>query len=195
MRSLIFFTLVGLISVGCCYMPRMPLDRPEEGANVQMSVDKIESSFSSFNIQVQFYEWEDDWDFLVQEVFLPGGTTLVEVFRMENGQFLSCRYDHHHVKYDVDFFGVYHRRMFVYPAEVEGVDWDKDFAHLPENRDGTVKTTVGSNFNEKYQKNHVTKGRVIADRRDQGFWWSIEWKNGEVVVQVPEEHRYTAKED
>lgn len=195
MRSLIFFTLVGLLSAGCCNMPMLPLDRPEKGANVQLAVDKIEASFTEFSVQVKFYEWEDAWDCLVQEVFLPGGATLVEVFRMDNGQFLSCRHDHHYTKYKGDFFGVYHRRMFLYPAKVEGVDWDKNFAHLPENRDGSVKTTVGESFNEKYQKNHVTKGRVVSDRRDHGFWWSIEWKNGKAEVQVPEEHRYTAKED
>jgi len=176
-------------------MPRVPLPFPEEGAEVQMSVDKVESTFTDFSVRVQFYEWEEDYDCLIQEVFFPGGATLVEVFRMDNGQLLSCRYDHHWVSHEVEFLGVYTRRMFVYPATVEGVDWDYNFGHLPENRDGSVKTNVSPSFNEKYQLNHETRGRIVTDMRSHGFWWSIEWKNGKAEVRVPEEHRYTAKED
>lgn len=185
--------IASFVVVGCCSVPRVPVPLPDQGAIVQVELLSTEASFTDFEVRVNFYEWEEDYEFLVQEVYLPGGQTLVEVFRMYNGQNLSCRYDRHTVSFDNDFFGVYTRRMFVYPANVEGVDWEKDFGHLPENMDGSIETTVKEKFNESYQKNHATQGRVVEDKRDEGFWWSIEWKNGKVSVRIPEEHRYTAK--
>jgi hypothetical protein len=166
---------------------------PDLGASVQIELNDTDATFTEFSVKINFYEWEADYDCLVQEIFLPGGTMLVEVFMMENGQQLSCRYDHHSASTDNDFYGVHHRRMFVYPANVEGVDWDYNFGHLPENMDGSVKTNISATFNERYQKKHKTQGKVVSDRRDIGFWWSIEWKNGNVTVQIPEDHRYTAK--
>lgn len=193
MRSLISFTFLALIFAGCCSLPRPPLPVPDEGASVQIAVDKSEASMKRFSVKLEFYEWEDEYDCLVQEIFLPGGSTLVEVFKMENGRFLRCRIDHHRMEYDEDFLGVYTRRMFLYPANVEGVDWRRNFAHLPENRDGSVRTTVGPGFNESYQEDHETRGRIVNDDRANGFWWTLEWQNGEVEVQIPEEHRYTAE--
>jgi len=186
-------TAAAMVVVGCCSLPRPPVPFPNIGASVQIKLNDTEATLTDFDVSINFYEWEEDYEFLVQEIFLPNGTTLVEVFRMENGQQLTCRYDHHSVEFENAFFGVYNRRMFLYPANVEGVDWEKNFGHLPENRDGSVKTTIKENFNKDYQKKHETQGRIIDDKHDEGFWWSIEWKNGKVSVQIPEEHRYTAK--
>ncbi len=42
------------------------------------------------------------------------------------------------------------------------------FAHLPQNRDGSVVTRIPSNFNRSYQDNHTTRGRIVHDDRENG---------------------------
>ena len=189
--AMLFFAATVL--VGCCFAPMAPIEQPDESPSVQMAVESSTADFTEFSVKLKFYEWLGDFDCLVQEVFLPGGKVLVEVFMMENGQFLRCRIDHHRAEYEAPFHGVYVRRMFLYPANVEGVDWSRNFAHLPENKDGSVVTSIGSTFNEDYQKEHKTIGRVVDEDRSKGFWWGIEWTAGKVTVDIPEAHRYTAK--
>ena len=74
--------------------------------------------------------------------------------------------------------------MTVYPANVEGVDYDGNFAHLPENMDGSLRTLIGPRFNEDYQKDHATKGRVIAAAPELAVHWRIEYADGKLKVTL-----------
>jgi hypothetical protein len=59
------------------------------------------------------------------------------------------------------------RTVRAYAALVEGADFTPlGFAHLPANRDGTLKTEVPASFNRRYQEAHSTRGKVVADGRD-----------------------------
>ena len=189
----VFVSVAAWLFSACCMMPKLPVPEPGNGTTVQVELIEAEADLRTFSVKIHMYIWEKDYDCLVQEVYLPGGSVLVEVFRLPHGQFLRCSYDHHTIKHDKDFQGIYNRKMFIYPATAEGVDWDDDFAHLPQNRDGSVKTLIGRDFNKSYQEDHETRGKVVTDKKEAGFWWSIEWQDGGVNVTIPEEHRYTAK--
>lgn len=146
---------------------------------------------TQYDIYVKFYEWTN-YDCVIQEIFLPDGSRLVEVFRTPNGRFCRNQRDHHSSHWDSTPTRPYVRRMFVYPGNVEGVDWTpRGFAQLPQNLDGTIKTSIGKGFNKKYQKKHETKGRITASDRTMGFWWTIEFNKGKVRVIVPALREYS----
>jgi hypothetical protein len=63
-----------------------------------------------------------------------------------------------------------------YPGYVEGADGTElGFAHLPQNRDGSMVTDIPDNFNESHQRNHETKGRVVQDDRANSHWYNMRY--------------------
>lgn len=63
-----------------------------------------------------------------------------------------------------------------YPGFVEGADWtDLGFAHLPENRTGSLITDIPENFNESHQRNHDHRGAVLQDHREGGRFYSMRY--------------------
>lgn len=63
-----------------------------------------------------------------------------------------------------------------YPGYVEGADWTNlGFAHLPEARDGCLKTVIPPNFNESHQKAHAISGRVVQDDRAGAGWYHMRY--------------------
>jgi hypothetical protein len=70
-----------------------------------------------------------------------------------------------------------------YPGYVSGADWTPlGFAHLPQNRDGSIITDIPANFNESHQRAYQLKGRVEQDDRDRSRWYHIRyewWREGE----------------
>lgn len=119
------------------------------------------------------------WNALVQEVHLDDGTALVECFRIDpdSNTFI---YDRHRWSSQVE-----QRDMKVYLAVVEGAHWTHNgFAHLPENMDGSVKTTVSKNFNAAYNWTHETRGKITA-RSDEYLTWRIDADAHRLVVEAP----------
>ncbi|MBZ0136195.1 MAG: hypothetical protein K8I27_07475 [Planctomycetes bacterium] len=63
-----------------------------------------------------------------------------------------------------------------YPGFVEGADWtDLGFAHLPQNRTGSLMTDIPENFNESHQRNHDHRGVVLQDDRQSGKFYSMRY--------------------
>ena len=63
-----------------------------------------------------------------------------------------------------------------YPAYVQGADWtDLGFAHLPQNRTGSVVTDIPENFNESHQRKHELKGEIVQDDRTQSHWYNMRY--------------------
>lgn len=112
-----------------------------------------------------------DYEGMVQEVYLESGAVLVEYFN--NG-----RFDYHRPGGDDHW-----RYMVIYPANVEGaMQTPSGFAHLPQNKDGTAKTTVDHGFNRWYQDRYPTTGRVVKHKRDNPTIWALRWENGKLDV-------------
>ena len=61
-----------------------------------------------------------------------------------------------------------------------------DFAQLPENMDGSLKTNIGPFFNVEYQKNHKTQGKVVKDDRTNSIYWSIIFHDGVTTIVLPD---------
>lgn len=184
-------------ATGCCNIPVRPIPQPMglNDGDMQIRETYRYSDEDDWSAKFKFYEWDDEYDHWIQEVYLPNGDILVEVFNLVNGQMLSCRVDHHRTKYGVGPSGKEVRLVYSYMGKVEGVDWNSNgtFAHLPQNRDGTVVTDIGSNFNEAYQKSNETRGRIVSDNRPEGFWWSLTYEDGKLSVQIPEANTYPEK--
>lgn len=139
---------------------------------------------TDYMIKVRFHEYTE-YEGLIQEVELESGYVLVEYFRISDWN-PTCRDGHSGVNSN----GV--RRMFVYPANVEGVDLRRGtFGHLPQNSDGSKVTNISPFFNQTYQMCHETRGRIVKEDKSLGFTWSfetdsegkIEWikYNGELI--------------
>ncbi len=110
--------------------------------------------------------------------------SLVEVFRMsgvperKSGLWIynlePFQHDRHFETGFTEYQGVFKRvllsrKIRIYPAMVAGADFTfLGFAHLPENRDGSLQTHIPHNFNRSYQKNHETRGKVLVDDRERG---------------------------
>jgi hypothetical protein len=63
-----------------------------------------------------------------------------------------------------------------YPAYVEGADWTElGFAHLPQNREGSIITDIPDNFNETHQRAHELKGAVLQDDRGRARWYHMRY--------------------
>lgn len=136
-------------------------------------VDITENKYSGDRLRVRF-EHEEDYEGFVQEVRLDTGETLVEYFD-------GCCVVDNHWRGSLNS----ETHCVVYPATVEDIDaTTTGFGHLPENRDGTVKTRIGPGFNSSYQKKYKTQGRVVKDLRAKATRWRIEWKDGRVSYYV-----------
>ena len=170
---------------GCCF-PRMELDElpDNQPVSVELLDQEAPSSDGVFRVRVRFYE-RTEYQGLMQELDLGNGQTLVEYFRMPDGRMDVCHKDVHFSEQGE--FEV--RRMTIYPADVAGVDYSSNFAMLPQNMNGTVRTTTGPNFNADYLKNHQVRGRVVRCDQNRSAHWKIEYDHGKLVVTIPEEHR------
>ena len=64
-----------------------------------------------------------------------------------------------------------------YPGFVEGADWTElGFAHLPQNRTGSMVTDIPENFNESHQRKHDHLGEVLQDDRQRGRFYSMRYR-------------------
>ena len=184
--------LLPLLFVASCSRVAVQPAAPVAECKVGILVDHGQFKGDGFYWQVWFTN-HSDMPHLVQEVYLGGGEWLVEVFEVGKG----CAVRDHHTATD----SPHGRLMFVYPAEVEGVDWSNGFAHLPENLDGSVKTSVGQMFNASYQLygkwvdgvyipdeprrvKHVARGRVVREERKSGIHWTLSISSGRMTVSI-----------
>jgi|GEM_PF-2764672 len=118
--------------------------------------------------------------------------TLVEAFELTSHEVMgdgSHRYTLHPLQRDRHYEAGYNhnhepgtlvmttRRVTLYPANVKDQDatW-LGFAHLPANRDGSVKTRVGANFNRRYQQRHRTQGVIVADDRRNARHYTLRYR-------------------
>ncbi len=119
------------------------------------------------------------WNAIIQEVTLDDGTHLVEGFRTD-GTWDGFMVDRHAWPTQVEV-----RSMKVYLAVVEGVDWSPyGFCHLPQNLDGSVKTTVSKDFNFTHQQLHKTQGKIVSQSSEY-FTWRITSVGHQMLVESP----------
>lgn len=170
-----------LVLSGCC-APRLELDElpDNQPVSIELLDQETPSSDGIFRVRVRFYE-RTEYQGLLQELDLGNGLYLVEYFRMDDGRMEMCHKDVHFSEKGTKEL----RKMKLYPANVEGVDYRGSFAMLPENMDGSVRTTTGANFNKDYRKNHAVKGRVVSAALDLAVHWSIKYDHGELTVTIP----------
>jgi hypothetical protein len=134
-----------------------------------------------FYVRMQFRN-NTDYTHIVQEIEYQDGNVLVECFQTDTTVF-----DHHSAWGDSDHKRV--RRMRVYGANVTGeVSWF-GFAHLHQNRDGTLVTTVGPSFNPSYWRyapHWMFHGRIVEDDRDNSSYWTLDYdpERGTLVVTL-----------
>lgn len=72
-----------------------------------------------------------------------------------------------------------YRVVRYYPAFVREADWTAlGFAHLPKNRDGSIRTEIPPNFNERHQRGFIIDGVIVQDDRRKPRWYSMRysWK-------------------
>jgi hypothetical protein len=63
-----------------------------------------------------------------------------------------------------------------YAAYVEGADATHlGFAHLPQNRTGSLKTVIPANFNESHQRSYSTQGNIVQDDRKHAGWYHLRY--------------------
>ncbi len=88
-----------------------------------------------------------------------------------------------------------------YPGYVENADWTAlGFAHLPQNRSGSLITDIPENFNESHQRGHELKGAILQDDRDGARWYHMRYRwRREQATKRPqatfEFHKYTRPAD
>lgn len=123
-------------------------------------------------VVLRFALYGAEYSHIVQEITLDDGSVLVECFR-DDGDTID-----RHSWVDRPHY----RSMVVYAANCVGVDERYGFGHLPDNGNG-LSTTVGSNFNESYQKAHKTQG-YIRNRASNEYYWSITDDGTTITVTI-----------
>lgn len=180
MRTLLAALVLLTLVPACVYAPKIPrITNPHEFTEPAVYIGHtktIEWGKAGYDwVWVTFHHNVEGYDRIVQEVYLDNGNTLVETFPN------NCR--DRHRDGDADSY----RECIVYPACVEGIDaTSSGFAQLPQNFDGSVKTTTGPKFNEYYQKNHKTQGRITKAARHLATRWTITWKDGKATYHIQE---------
>lgn len=206
MRTIILLCLLSLLS-GCSVVNYAkdfpPMEQPNKEAKIGFQVLGLETFQYHYTIRVRFSEWTD-FEGIAQEIELDTDIYLVEYFKLDNGEFEPNHWDQHSISFS---FPKTVRRMRIYPANVEGVDYeDGIFAQLPQNKDGSVKTNIGPYFNAKYQwksgpggeapdpkygVNHKTTGKVTADDRENSAWWEVIHERGVLTIILPNGDKIT----
>jgi hypothetical protein len=175
------YVIVGLILASFmimsgCKIARAPHPNFAQPLVVDVRVEYVKSGDDFYTTHVQLYNWSD-LPGLVSEVYLSRTQTLVEYFDMPNGRFPVGQRDNHSTFNMPNTTAS--RWIYTYPAEVEDTDMSAlGFAELPENRLGTVKSTIDpTRFNADHNSKHQRQGRVVRDARSQGIWWSIRYNS------------------
>ena len=180
MRSILFALVI--ILGGCAHLDLIPHVQ-ESTKYVNVTLDEAYLKDKSFHSYVKL--WEDtDYSWIIQEITLSSGVTIVECFYTPDGQLLPWQRDYHYMETPWPY---HMRSMVVYPGEVEGADTTiLGFAMLPENRDGSVKTTTGLLFNEQYRKNHKLQGRIVDCDKSMGVTWTLVYDCGKMTIWLPD---------
>lgn len=192
MRNLLLL-LVGVVllaasTTGCSAPIVMDPVMGDDGRPEKVTIEHISSQceWTGFMVQVRFSE-NTRWKGVIQECYLENGETLVEYFLLKGGVMPPFSCDCHAGPVLGQKVS---RKMFVYPADVEDVDWFSEcFAQLPCNKDKSVFTTITQHpryFNPGYQLTRKTQGRVVSDAKHLGVWWSIYTDGRSVHVKLPE---------
>lgn len=170
-------------------MITQPRIKSVDGQAVFVKLYNASAYDRTYFVHVELLEWTDK-TLLIQEIELDNGMTVVECFTTNSG---VSTIDSHWTTIP---WPRSWRRMKIYPGIVDGADFNSNgFAMLESNLDGSVKTTVGSNFNETYRKNHEVRGRVVNADLDKTVEWYIEYNRGRLSIYLPDgsEHHYYDK--
>lgn len=183
----------GLLLSAACSTPETVHHKQDEldprPAGVYLRMGTAKFTDDHFDVQMYFEENTAYFDGVLQEIeFDPDGDgdtdyTLVEYFKLPYGKMRTYTYDRH-------AGSDWHRRMVVYPANVEDVDWMyESFAQLPQNRDGSKVTFIPDGWNKAYRDSHETNGRVVADAKELAVVWEIHYdaKKRSLTVTLPDE--------
>lgn len=160
------------------------VEQPQEvQAKVKVQLYSMSVGEDYFRIRLRIHNLSDVHTTLVQEVVLSTGETLVECFVFSPGMHIIDMHSQSGMTEKTV------REMFIYPATIEGVDLHRGvFGHLPQNKDGSLKTDIPFYFNMQYQMQYKTQGRVVEDNKPAGVRWSITYEPGEVpkvTLRVP----------
>ena len=159
------YVILALLITGC--VASRPLPQPSANNEVGFVIKGVRVHFSGDKAQ--------GYNALVQEIRLDNGDSLVEAFKLDT----DWIWDSHTWSSTEEV-----RHMTIYLAQVEGADWSPiGFAHLPENHDGTLRTTVGRGFNSRHQRRYATQG-TITKRSPHQMVWQIDSDGEEMRVWV-----------
>lgn len=173
MRELrLLLAILILILLPSCAVAPEPIQ--VDGNNTEVGI-KLIGQAESIGVVVSFYLESDEYTHVVQEITLGSGSTLVESFHWD-GSIMDRHYWNDRPHY---------RSMKVYAAVVEGADEAHGFAHLPQNVDGSVKTTVSNKFNAWYWRDYEMRGE-ITKASPYYFIWTIEDDGKTITVSLPE---------
>lgn len=165
-----------------CAITQPPIPKPNDDTFVKVRLLSAKAGGKEWEALLTFEEWTE-YEWVVQEIIFDNGRTIVECFQTPNGRLFVGQRDRH---WETQPWPSSWRYMFVYPATVDGADTTPfGFAMLPENRDGSVKTTTGTAFNEGYRSRHEVRGRVVADAKHLGIVWTINYTKGKLTVTLP----------
>jgi hypothetical protein len=157
-----FIYIILLFVIGCTG----PIKEFDLSSEVKMILYKAEIQEKGFEVKVKFVKKTGEYEAVIQEVFVPSqNIKLVETFKPS-----LFGKDVHFSQGEDGKFKQY-RFMKVYLGDIEGADWDHfNFAHLPQNKSGLVKTSISKNWNTRYTSSHKTRGRVIRQSSVSGNW-------------------------
>ena len=197
MRKALSAASVAVISLlaACCALPTACVSVPKPEPKVSFSVKSLKDyADGGYHVQVLFQN-HSGYPCLIQEIDFHDGHHLVEVFKVAPGHSTQ---DNHGFPTDQN------RTMFVYPGDVQAVDWSLSgtFAQLPSNQRGTVSTNILTDwpdFNASYTRGHwrvspllgrlewvrprKTTGVVTESCPEEGFYWTIRVSSGIVSVE------------
>lgn len=165
---------------GCALFPTPHVQKATKYTNVTLK----DAWCADKNYELYVYLWESTkYNYIIQEILLDNGETVVECFKLIGGRMVPGQSDHH--SWD-DAWPREKRQMFIYPGTVVGADETFfGFAMVPENMDGSVKTTTGPEFNKNYRKNHSVQGVITECDKSLGVTWKYEYELGKLEVYLP----------
>lgn len=200
--AVVLLVLIGLLGTGCVSMQLPEPYIQEETKFTNVTLDEAWCKNRGFDIYVRMWE-KTKYNYIIQEITLNNGDSIVECWELPHGRFYDSQRDHH---WKTDAWPYHARQMIVYPGTVEDADLTSGgFAMLPENQDGSVKTTVGANFNAgyrwkgqlnhqtgeieydpKYGINHEIRGRITESGHAMGVTWNFVYERGKLMIFLPD---------
>jgi len=195
-----FILMVLLLLSGCTCIPNKiyPYHIEED---IGITLHNAYAVNRLYHVYVKFWN-RTEYDYIIQEITLKDGTTIVECFKRCGYGLPIGQRDHHFSSnpwpHDI-------RHMIVYPGTVVNADLTKrGFAMLPSNKNGSVITNVNDYFNMRYRWRaavdpssgkithrpengvlHEIRGSITAEDRSKTIEWTLEYYRGKLILTLP----------